>query len=139
MKYSKGYKYQLLRDERIGDVGIYPGHDIVPNENPGNPFICLTTRGRLTILSGYAWDGCSGPTIDRRTNMRACLAHDALSQLFRLGLVEKKWFGALNRFFLDALIKDGMWRPIAKLYKFGVSIDDFYVSPKNKRKVYYAP
>jgi hypothetical protein len=41
--------------------------------------------GDLIINAGYSWDGCSGPTWDDKTNMRAGLVHDALYQLIREG------------------------------------------------------
>ena len=126
MDYKRGYKYQLFKTEVFKDTGIYPDFNIIPGEHKHNPFIGLTLEGELTVLAGYAWDGCSGPTYDRKTNMRAGLGHDALSQLFRLRLLDAKSFDDLNDFFQRILIEDGMLKFWAKLYKFGVSIDDFY-------------
>ncbi len=139
MKYKKGYKYQLYETEVFKDVGIYPEEDIVPGGHPNNPFIDLTTGGKLTVLKGYAWDGCSGPTIDRKSNMRGGLGHDALAQLFRLGLIDAEWFDALNAFFKKTLLEDGMWSLWTNVYKAGVSIDDFYTDPANAKKIYEAP
>ena len=139
MKYKKGYKYQLYETEVFEDVGIYPENNIIPGMYSNNPFIGLTIKGKLIVLAGYAWDGCSGPTIDRKTNMRGGLGHDALSQLFRLKLLDMKWFDQLNIFFQRILKEDGMCSLWTDIYKIGVSIDDFYVEPKNAKKVYIAP
>ena len=139
MKYKKGYKYQLYETEVFEDVGIYPDNDILQGTHLDNPYIGLTTKGKLTILNRFPWDGCSGPTIDRKTNMRGGLGHDALSQLFRLKLLDKKWFDELNIFFQRILKEDGMCSLWTEIYKIGVSIDDFYIDPANAKKVYTAP
>lgn len=63
MKYRKGFKYQLAENETFetpfkSEINIHL------------PFISLHTTGRLIGRKGYAWDGCSGPTIDTRTVRR---------------------------------------------------------------------
>ena len=70
VSYRKGYKYQLAEDFSQY-VAIYPEKDIKTQ------FIHLAMDGRLTILSGYAWDGPSGPTIDTKSSIRGSLIHDA--------------------------------------------------------------
>ena len=55
MKYTKGYKYQLHEDFMV-QISIKPKEHIFTR------FIDLTPTGILIIRSGYAWDGCSGPT-----------------------------------------------------------------------------
>ena len=80
IKYKGGYKYQLVSDytEQVA---------ILPSNNVQDSFLSLSTNGHLTIRSGYAWDGPSGPTIDTKNFMRGSLVHDALYQLMRLGLI----------------------------------------------------
>lgn len=74
--YKAGYEYQLKQDYVI-DIEICPDHLI------DLPYLSLTPAGRLTVKSGYAWDGPSGPTIDTLNFMRGSLVHDALYQLMR--------------------------------------------------------
>jgi hypothetical protein len=74
--YKSGYKYQIKESYSV----TIP---IKPAENIASEFISLTTAGKLSIKSGYAWDGPSGPTIDTLNFMRGSLVHDALYQLLR--------------------------------------------------------
>lgn len=74
---TRKYKYQLLRKSYSCQTSI---RKISIKTN----FLQLTSKGKLTIKRGYAWDGPSGPTIDTKTFMRASLVHDALYQLMRL-------------------------------------------------------
>ena len=62
----------------------------------------------LTSVSGYRWDGCSGPTVDTQTNMRAGLVHDSLYQLMRLGLLPQSARVIADREFLLIMKEDGM-------------------------------
>ena len=84
IQYKDGYNYQLAADyeERIN---VFPSEDVVTD------FVILTALGKLIIRKGYAWDGCSGPTKDDKTNMRAGLKHDALYQLMRNKLLDLGW------------------------------------------------
>lgn len=75
MKYRKGYKYQVAEIEHF-QTDIF-GYEIE------SQFISLKLIGILTIKSGYAWDGPSGPTLDTDDFMRGSLGHDALYQLIR--------------------------------------------------------
>ena len=84
MKFTKGYKYQLAEDE-------WYRTDIYPEEDIHTDFISLYKDGRLCGKKGYACDGPSGPTLDRRTNMAPAFGHDMLYQLLRHGLIDKKY------------------------------------------------
>ena len=99
MQYKKGYKYQLAETMRFKT-------DIKADIN--TDFIALDNRGYITILKGYAWDGAS-VIVDRKTNMRASLVHDALYQLMREGEIDfRLWRDADLEF--DKLLKaDGAW------------------------------
>jgi hypothetical protein len=78
-------------------------------------FIEMTPEGQLTILTGYMWDGASGPTIDSECSMRASLLHDALFQLIRLNLLPLKIKPIADKLFHDILIHDGM-APIRAMF-----------------------
>ena len=87
--YRKGYKYQLSRDATT-DLKLFVPFpalfgDIITE------YIVLTSEGVLWNKRGYAWDGCSGPTWDDKTNMRGGMVHDSFYQLIRLGLLPPAW------------------------------------------------
>lgn len=114
IKYKKGYKYQLCETYFVS-VPIFVRGQI------DTKYITLTVAGLLTIKNGYAWDGASGPTIDGPTNMRASLVHDALYQLMRLGLLDRKKFKATtDDIFRDMCLEDGMIPLRAKYYYYSL-------------------
>jgi hypothetical protein len=47
------------------------------------PFGGITPPGLLYVDAGFVWDGPSGPTIDRKWNLKASLKHDLLVKLLR--------------------------------------------------------
>lgn len=101
IKYRSGYKYQLAEDVTCF-IGIFPDEDIVTE------FIMLDRMAFMTIKTGYAWDGPSGPTWDTPNFMRGSLFHDAGYQLMRMG---ELW--ASHKLPLDMLLRtfcqvDGM-------------------------------
>jgi len=95
------YKYQLMADYHI-TVDAYP------DELINTPFISLTIAGDLHIKKGYCWDGCSGPTIDDPTNMRAGLIHDCLYQCMRTGLLDQDYRKYADGLFREICLIDGM-------------------------------
>ena len=108
----KSYKYRLLKSYRIFI-------NLVGNVN--TKYFSLK-NGWLTVKKGYAWDGCSGPSIDTKTNMRGGLVHDTLYQMLRDGYLPQ---GHGHRKFADKLFKkillqDGMFILRAEYYYFGV-------------------
>lgn len=114
----KGYKYQLMRQYSI-TIPIKPLSKIKA------PFIRLGKTGRLQILKGYSWDGCSGPTWDDKTNMRAGLVHDAIYQVLRNDWLQfidtPTWEKNENRLIADKLLRqicleDGMGKIRAWYY-----------------------
>ena len=109
IKYQKGYKYRLF-EQRIMRVDIRPKNPIVTD------FIMMSQGGILTIKKGYSWDGCSGPTWDDKTNMRAGLVHDALYQLMRMGLLSQACKDAADRELRIIMIEDGAWKIRAWYY-----------------------
>ena len=84
ISYKKDYKYQLVETYTFKIP-------IKPKEGVSSPsgFIALTANGLLTIKTGYAWDGPSGPAIDTLNFMRGSLVHDALYQLMREKLLDQ--------------------------------------------------
>jgi len=133
MKYRKGYKYQLAGDVMF-ITEIHPGSNIVTK------FIELRRNGSLLVRSGYAWDGPSGPTFDRKSNMRGSLAHDALYQLLRQELLVESWREKADELICSIWIEDGMWPWLARmetrmLKRFAGPAAD----PKNAKKVYEVP
>ena len=118
MKYQKltvKYKYILLEDETTElsiDFGGYAAE---------SDYIDLSGR-TLTVKSGYAWDGASGPTLDSACSMRASLVHDALYQLMRLRKLPRTLRGDVDKELYRLCIEDGMWKWRAKTWYFFVRL-----------------
>lgn len=133
--YKRGYKYQLVKPYAIR-TEIFP--DTTVTSSGG--FIELTQDGVLSIEKGYAWDGPSGPTFDTKTFMRGSLAHDALYELMREGLLSTD-----NRHKADDLLgkicrEDGMcrlraWYVVRSVKRFAGGA----ANPKNRKPILYAP
>jgi hypothetical protein len=111
--YKAGYKYQLHDTYQI-QTKIYPGVDVRCD------YISLNRQGVLMIFKGYAWNGCSGPTVDDKTNQRASLVHDSLYQLLENALLPQSCRKQADDLFYDILREDGMWLLRAKYYWFAV-------------------
>lgn len=65
---------------------------------------------QLVVKVGYAWDDASGPTYDSDSTLRATLVHDACYQLLRLNMLRHTAKVAVDQWFHDLLIEDGMSR-----------------------------
>lgn len=100
------YKYRCI--EEFTTQTRVKGFDVATK------YIHLRSNGLLTIKKNYACDGCSGPTMDDKSNMQGGFIHDALYQLLRLGLlgIGKKKFNKVRKLvdmtFRDQLKTDGM-------------------------------
>jgi hypothetical protein len=133
VKYRKGYKYQLAQDEQFR-VDLHPEADIV------TAYMWLTTEGVLTVKEGYAWDGPSGPVGDRKTNLRASLAHDALYQLMRMKKLPHEQWRDADREYNRLLAADGTWKITRKIHMAGLKLAKGSAAhPKKRKKVYEAP
>jgi hypothetical protein len=133
LKYRGGYKYQLA-EHKTFQTEICPVRDIVTAR------IWLTVDGTLTVREGYAWDGCSGPVVDRKANRNASLAHDALYQLMRMKrLPHNRWRDA-DREFAKILKQDGAWKITRQIYMAGLKIAHGRAAlPKNRKRIHEAP
>jgi hypothetical protein len=91
-------------------VGIYPDKDI------DIEFSSLTKDGVLTLKHGMPWDGPSGPTFDTKSTMRPSGLHDPIFKMFRLKLLDLKWFPRANDLLRETALEDGMWKWRANLW-----------------------
>lgn len=133
MKYKAGYKYQLHSIESFNT-------DIIPFRPIETEYIKLSLGGKLTVLKGYAWDGVSGGVIDRKTNLRASLCHDALYQLMRMKKVHYGKWRAADREFSKILKQDGAFSFIIKIDMIGLRIArGRSARPASAKKIKTAP
>jgi hypothetical protein len=132
--YKGGYKYQTKQDYSV-KTPIKPESDIT------EPFIMLNRAGKLTIKSGYAWDGPSGPTFDTQNFMRGSLVHDALYQLMRGEFLDDKTYRKkADRLLQKHCKEDGMSRVRAWGVYQGVRFGGGpSADPDNKRPIEHAP
>lgn len=101
VKYKSGYKYQIAETFQYQT-------DVYPAETLTSPFMELNVDGLLTLFSGYASDGPSGPTFDTKSFMRGAFVHDALYQFIREGAdISRKKADEILR---QICIEDGMWK-----------------------------
>lgn len=110
IKYREGFKYQLA-EPHVEKVAVFPTDHIAHSD-----FIVLSPAGDLIINAGYAWDGCSGPTWDDKTNMRGGLVHDCLYQLIREGLLPEDCRKSADEALYRICKEDGMNSVRAWLY-----------------------
>jgi len=133
MDYRKGYKYQLAKDEHF-QTTFRPEYPIITSR------IKLYPSGKLIVRESYAYDGPSGPVIDRKTNMRGACGHDALYQLMRMRLMPRHFWREADYNFANWLEEDGAWKITIKVDLAGLKIAGGRAAhPKNRKKVYTAP
>ncbi len=104
-------------------------------------YLKIDEKGNLTIKVDYAWDGCSGPTKDDDTNMRAGMVHDALYQLMRRGIIPRHCRRQADKLFRVMLQEDGMNKWRAWCYWKGVAFggEPHVQADPDRDKVYSAP
>lgn len=134
ISYRTGYKYQLAEDYCIATK-------IKPKAAIDGRFIALNTEGQLTVKSGYAWDGVSGPVIDTDINLRASLVHDAFYQLMRKRrILAKDYRKKADKLFKDMCKEDGVPSAVAKLYYQALKrLGKPSTDPKNAKVAFRAP
>ena len=112
IRFQDGFKYQLVQDA-VYQTRIVPPHDI------DTRFVSLSSSGLLTLKAGFAWNGVSGPTIQRNSNRRGGAFHDGLYRLMRFGLIDFLPLDlareAADELLQEIWIKDGMYVWLAKL------------------------
>lgn len=117
IKYRKGYKYQLAEDVSLSTS--------VVGKRVETQFFCLEDTGRLTIRSGYAWDGASGPTWDTDSSMSGSLVHDVFCQMMRAKQIDYLyWHKTVNELFKEICMEDGMWEIRASVWYAAVEFAD---------------
>lgn len=101
--YKTGYRHLLVEqyEQYVAGDGIFP---IEPG---GNDFVQMTIDGRLIIARWYAWDGASGPALNDASFVRPSLVHDALCQLWALGVIDKAGRAAADRL-LGKMLRNDM-------------------------------
>jgi hypothetical protein len=139
MLYREGYKYQVAADE------FYPT-PILPAKAVKLKFLELSLGGILRIREGYAWDGASGPTIDKGltgwltdTTVPSCV-HDAFAQLLRLGRISPDHLPAVNELLDKMLKRRGMWWIRRRVWMRGLWLTGgSFADPDNVKPVLEAP
>ncbi len=129
-KDASHYKFQLTNDFKY-NTGIKSRKDAFIHN-----FIYLYSDGLIVILTGYAWDGCTGVP-DTRKNLRGGLVHDAFYQLSRAKLFPIKRRNAIDKLFKRILREDGFMFP--RLFYFGVKHLAWWAAKPKKEKIYTAP
>lgn len=100
--YKTGYRHQLVKqyEQYVAGAGIFPV------EPGGNDFVWLTIDGRLIIRVAYAWNGANKPAINDKSFVRPSLVHDALRQLWQLGVIDDTGLAASDKLLGEMLRND---------------------------------
>jgi hypothetical protein len=85
-------------------VAITP---IKPNAKIVNNMITLDTDGTLTVRARFDFSA-SFPAINTPDAIRAACEHDAFYMLMKLGLLSRDYREAIDYFFYNRLLEDGM-------------------------------
>jgi hypothetical protein len=129
------YKYRVVEDCSVPTKILPP----VPIDQED---FSISGLGLVTAKRGYLWDGPSGPTIDRKENMRASLIHDVLAEAMRQGLLPQDCWIPANEELGRLCIEDGMSPWWAKnIYVRGVSLTNNWcrVTGKPEHPIYEVP
>lgn len=156
--YRAGYKYQLAEEYRVNVVVTAQRSEDSDQRSEGGgqrsevgdqtsegagiktEYIELFPDGVLTIKSGYAWDGPSGPTRDTKSFMRGSLVHDALYQLMRNNLLPSSCRENADQELHRICREDGMNRFRAWYVLLGVRKGaGFAATPQAKKEICTAP
>jgi hypothetical protein len=133
LKYVGGYKYQI-RNDILYKSRIYPVKDIVTE------LVILRKDGWLLVKKYFAFDGCSGPTLDDKTNMRSCLIHDAFYYLMREGFLPASYRHIADSMLREVMEEDGAWEFRARYYERAVNwFARKYATCKARRKIHTSP
>ncbi len=116
--YTQGYKYRSEGDIAVqvplelleGNIEVDAGWARIYRPYANAPFAWLWIR------DGYAWDGASGPVVDRPSNMLPSMVHDCLYQLMRRGYIGKQLRHIADRLFRDMCHERGVWKWLSNVY-----------------------
>ncbi len=98
-----------------------------------HPFIKLNS-GYLTLLSGYKWNGANGVP-DGPDNMEASAFHDALYELIKLGLLDRKYRDVADQLLRKICLKKGMSKDWAnRFYDFAHAFGESHTFPDKHPK-----
>ena len=127
--YRRIYDYALDADWKLDTHLRPPEVARIPKGDGSGDWIRLETDGTLFIANGYSWDGASGPALDTPDFMRGSCAHDALYQLQKAGLLDRKLYRKEADELLLWLCKlDGMGRVRRGYVWLGVRVGgDFFM------------
>ena len=148
MRYQAGFKFVLVEDEHFV-TPLRPEKDIVTK------FISLDTNGNMCVLSGFPYDGASGPikifarVLELTSEwlwqkylkkyMRGACFHDAACWLLRHEYLLPGWLMPANEHTYSIFIEDKMSKWRARGWVETLNQFDFYADPANKKKIYEAP
>lgn len=126
--YKGGYKYQRTTPYSYQlDSKFKRLHAALPFLNVAD--------GVVTVEIGYAWDGVSGPTIDRPTTMRAGLKHDMAYQLMRNGILPQSYRIIADKQLKQDMKNDGAWWLTCQVYYYTLrAAGAKHAALKHKRK-----
>ena len=113
---QNGYKYRLT--ERYEHKFL--ARTILPAVALACSYHTLYPQQVIAFEVGYAWDGCSGPAIDRPVTMLASLVHDGLYQLMRERLLAQRYREWADLEFYRLLDRSGF--TFARAYYKGVRL-----------------
>ena len=99
--YTKGWKYRLEEDYTVQ-------LNFTPKVAIDAKWISVTITGLLTLKSGYAWDGASGPTIDSEESVMPSAVHDASYQLIGMNVANLDDRKKADKMFYNLCIEEGM-------------------------------
>lgn len=110
IRFQDGFKYQLTEDAAYQTKVQLP-HDI------DTKFVSMSKDGLLRLKAGFAWNGVSGPTIQRNSNRRGGAFHDGFYRLIRFGLLNDipDARNKADEMLRDIWLKDGMWSWLVSL------------------------
>ena len=129
IEYTAGLKYQLHKTVTIQTC-------CCPDDPILLPFISLATDGVLTIRTGFAWDGLSGPTYDTKNSQPGSLVHDALYKCLRSGKLDQALRADVDDEMRRILLEDGVWKfRVWYLWRAVRRMAAFAAAPENRRKI----
>lgn len=127
--------YQLVEDYSVQTEFLGFG-----DKSSQHGRVKIANDGMLTISNGYCWDGASGPVIDRDSNMRAGLVHDALYQLMREDVLNHHHWKRADKEYGKILKEDGAYGFVIAIDLAGLKlVGGRYANPKMRKKVFHAP